>query len=98
MINCGAGSLESLFDFCCLMDRTQIQEHAICNMTKHRGFFRSRMSNGLNTTSVLDNQVLTKLVAAILDASMQTDDIKSTDRKVLVMKRHLRLARVLRGK
>jgi hypothetical protein len=57
------------------------------------------VSNGLNTTSVLDNQVLTKLVAAILDASMQTADIKATDRKVIGDGADICvIARVLRGK
>lgn len=41
------------------------------------------MSNGLSTTSVFDNQVLTKLVAAALGAGMQTADIKATDRRVV---------------
>jgi hypothetical protein len=64
------------------------KKHAICNVTKHRGPFRSRMSNGLSTTSVLDNQVLTKLVAATLGAGMQTADIKATDHRVVDASSH----------
>jgi hypothetical protein len=46
------------------------------------------MSNGLSTTSVLDNQVLTKLVAATLGAGMQTADIKATDHRVVDASSH----------
>jgi hypothetical protein len=52
-----------------------------------------------NTTSVLDNQVLAKLIAATIDASMQTADIKATDRGVVSDGADICvISRVLRGK
>jgi hypothetical protein len=57
------------------------------------------MSNGLSTTSALDNRVLTKLVVATLDAGMRTADIKATDRRVVGDGADICvIARVLRGK